>query len=130
VPAPFVRDLCRYRASNGKPNTSDASSDLSVEIGEGVIGLVGAGGIGATLTTAFSRYEFESVSAILILVIIGFFGVAGIHRIFIGQIGMGVLYLLTAGLCFVGTIVDVINYKNLAFESNREIAREIQRMIE
>jgi phosphonate transport system permease protein len=34
-----------------------------------VIGLVGAGGIGATLTTAFSRYEFESVAAILILVI-------------------------------------------------------------
>jgi phosphonate transport system permease protein len=34
-----------------------------------VIGLVGAGGIGATLTTAFARYEFESVSAILILII-------------------------------------------------------------
>ncbi len=34
-----------------------------------VIGLVGAGGIGATLTTAFSRYEFESVSAILMLII-------------------------------------------------------------
>jgi phosphonate transport system permease protein len=34
-----------------------------------VIGLVGAGGIGATLTTAFGRYEFESVSAILILII-------------------------------------------------------------
>ncbi|MDX1568671.1 MAG: phosphonate ABC transporter, permease protein PhnE [Longimicrobiales bacterium] len=35
-----------------------------------IIGLVGAGGIGATLTTAFSRYEFESVSAILILIIV------------------------------------------------------------
>jgi phosphonate transport system permease protein len=34
-----------------------------------VIGLVGAGGIGATLTTAFSRYEFESVSAILIMIV-------------------------------------------------------------
>ncbi len=34
-----------------------------------VIGLVGAGGIGATLTTAFSRYEFESGSAILMLII-------------------------------------------------------------
>ena len=39
-----------------------------------VIGLVGAGGIGATLTTAFSRYEFESVSAILILLIGMVFG--------------------------------------------------------
>jgi phosphonate transport system permease protein len=34
-----------------------------------VIGLVGAGGIGATLTTAFGRYEFESVSSILIIII-------------------------------------------------------------
>jgi len=34
-----------------------------------VIGLVGAGGIGATLTTAFARYEFESVSAILIVIV-------------------------------------------------------------
>ncbi len=34
-----------------------------------IIGIVGAGGIGATLTTAFQRYEFESVSAILILII-------------------------------------------------------------
>lgn len=34
-----------------------------------IIGLVGAGGIGATLITAFARYEFESVSAILILII-------------------------------------------------------------
>jgi phosphonate transport system permease protein len=39
-----------------------------------VIGLVGAGGIGATLTTAFSRYEFETVSAILILIIALVFG--------------------------------------------------------
>ena len=39
-----------------------------------VIGLVGAGGIGATLTTAFSRYELESVSAILTLIIGMVFG--------------------------------------------------------
>ncbi len=38
-----------------------------------IIGLVGAGGIGATLITAFSRYEFESVSAILILIIVMLF---------------------------------------------------------
>jgi phosphonate transport system permease protein len=34
-----------------------------------VIGLVGAGGIGATLTTAFGRYEFQSVSSILLIII-------------------------------------------------------------
>lgn len=35
-----------------------------------VIGLVGAGGIGATLNTAFDRYEFDSASAILIIIIV------------------------------------------------------------
>ncbi len=34
-----------------------------------VLGLVGAGGIGATLNTAFDRYEFDTVAAILILII-------------------------------------------------------------
>ncbi|MHA1564985.1 MAG: phosphonate ABC transporter, permease protein PhnE [Alphaproteobacteria bacterium] len=34
-----------------------------------VVGLVGAGGIGATLNTAFDRYEFDTVAAILIIII-------------------------------------------------------------
>ncbi|MEQ9448451.1 MAG: phosphonate ABC transporter, permease protein PhnE, partial [Rhodospirillaceae bacterium] len=34
-----------------------------------VIGIVGAGGIGATLTTAFDRYEYDSAAAILIVII-------------------------------------------------------------
>jgi phosphonate transport system permease protein len=35
-----------------------------------VIGIVGAGGIGATLNTAIDRYEYDSAGAILILIII------------------------------------------------------------
>jgi phosphonate transport system permease protein len=34
-----------------------------------VIGIVGAGGIGATLNTAIDRYEFDSAAAILLLII-------------------------------------------------------------
>lgn len=34
-----------------------------------VIGIVGAGGIGATLNTALDRYEFESAAAILLIII-------------------------------------------------------------
>ena len=61
----------------------------------------------------------------LILALVGFFGVAGIHRFLSGQTGMGVLYLLTLGLCFIGTIVDMINYKSIAFEYNRKVALSI-----
>jgi phosphonate transport system permease protein len=35
-----------------------------------VVGLVGAGGIGATLNTAFDRYEYDTAAAILILIIV------------------------------------------------------------
>ncbi|MDE0811228.1 MAG: phosphonate ABC transporter, permease protein PhnE [Alphaproteobacteria bacterium] len=34
-----------------------------------VVGIVGGGGIGATLTTAFDRYEFDTAAAILLIII-------------------------------------------------------------
>ena len=34
-----------------------------------IVGIVGAGGIGATLDTAFNRYEFDSAAAILLIII-------------------------------------------------------------
>ena len=67
---------------------------------------------------------------LLILALLGLFGIAGIHRFFVGHIGMGILYLLTGGLCLIGTIVDMINYKNFAFEYNRKVAKEILREID
>lgn len=66
---------------------------------------------------------------LLILALLGLFGVAGIHRFFVGHVGMGILYVFTAGLCLIGTIVDMINYKNFAFEYNRQKALDIMREI-
>lgn len=36
-----------------------------------------------------------------------FFGYLGVHRFYLGHIGMGVLYLLTFGLLGIGAIVDL-----------------------
>ena len=55
-------------------------------------------------------------SNILIFTVIGFVGFAGIQRFVLNQIGMGILYLFTFGLCYIGTIVDAVNHKKLAFE--------------
>lgn len=61
---------------------------------------------------------------ILICCILGFLGLSGIQRFLLGQIGMGILYFITAGLCLVGTIIDLINYKKLTLEFNQKIIVE------
>ena len=66
---------------------------------------------------------------ILLLTLLGFVGVAGVHRFITGEIGMGLVYFFTAGFCLIGTIVDIINYKNLAGEFNRSQALETVSMV-
>ncbi len=61
---------------------------------------------------------------VLIFCIIGVFLVPGLQRFILGQVGMGVLYLFTVGLCFVGSIVDLVNHRSLAMEFNRKMAYE------
>lgn len=74
---------------------------------------------------AVYRVRRKDPQTILLLTLIGFLGVAGIQRFFLEQIGMGLLYLFTAGICLIGTIIDVINYKGLAFEYNQKKAQEV-----
>lgn len=84
----------------------------------------------AKLFTTLYRARRRDPVLLLILALLGLFGVAGIHRFFVGHVGMGILYFFTAGLCFIGTIVDMINYKNFAFEYNREKALDIMRELD
>jgi TM2 domain-containing membrane protein YozV len=66
---------------------------------------------------------------VLITALLGLIVVAGVHRFILGQIGMGLLYLFTAGLCLIGTIVDLVNHQKLAFEYNQKVANEVLMMI-
>jgi TM2 domain-containing membrane protein YozV len=68
-------------------------------------------------------------SNILIFTVIGFIGIAGIQRFVLNQVGMGILFLLTGGLCVIGTIVDLVNYKKLAFEYNSKQAQLVAGMM-
>ena len=47
----------------------------------------------------------------------------------LGQIGMGLLYLFTAGFCLIGTIIDVVNHKKLAFRYNQLKAQTIATLV-
>lgn len=75
------------------------------------------------------RARRREPQTILLLALVGFLGLAGIQRFVVDQIGMGILYLLTGGLCFIGTIIDMVNYKKIAFEYNMVQAQQISSVI-
>lgn len=74
------------------------------------------------------RSRRRSPNLILLTTLVGFFGIAGVQRFLTDQIGMGILYFFTAGLCFIGTIVDLVNYRNIAFTYNQRVAHEVVTM--
>lgn len=75
------------------------------------------------------RSRRKDPQVILLLTLVVFVGFGGINRFLLGQIGMGLLYLFTGGLCLIGSIVDIINHKDMAFEYNRKIALEVRNMV-
>ena len=83
----------------------------------------------ATQFAMMYRSRRRDAQTILLVTIVGFLGFAGIQRFMTDQIGMGVLYFFTAGLCFIGTIVDLINYKKIAFEYNQQQAQQLATML-
>ena len=76
------------------------------------------------------RARRKDPQTILIMCIVGLFVIPGIQRFLLNQIGMGILYLLTIGLCFIGSIIDLITYQKLAMEYNKQIVHEIFGMME
>jgi TM2 domain-containing membrane protein YozV len=60
-----------------------------------------------------------------VMAVIGIVAIPGLHRFWVGQVGIGLLYLLTWGLILFGTITDVFRYRELALSYNQQVARRI-----
>jgi TM2 domain-containing membrane protein YozV len=80
-----------------------------------------------TFSVAY-RAQRKNPTTFLICTLVGFVILAGVGRFYNGNIGMGILYLLTAGLCYIGTIIDVFRYKTIVFQANSLKAQQIALM--
>jgi len=71
----------------------------------------------------------KNTQDILLFTLLGFLGFAGIQRFVLNQVAMGIIYFLTVGFCWIGTIVDLINHKSMTEEYNQRVARECLQMV-
>ena len=60
----------------------------------------------------------KSKMVALILCILGFLGIAGLHRMYVGKVGSGVLHFFTYGICVIGTVIDLISILSGGFRDS------------
>jgi hypothetical protein len=57
-------------------------------------------------------------STAYLLLIPSFFGVAGLHRFYLGRMGTGIIWLLTGGLLGIGTLIDLLYIPSMVRQEN------------
>lgn len=67
----------------------------------------------------------KSYSTALILCILGLFLPLGIFRFYVGNIGIGVIWLLTFSLMWLGAIIDIFTYKSTTEQVNIKLAHQL-----
>lgn len=60
---------------------------------------------------------------------LGFVGICGLHRMYLGQYQMGTMMLFTFGLCGVGQLVDVAMINQAVQEANSKAGVEVQEVV-
>ncbi len=93
------------QSSSGQPTINITNSNDSVNTNTNVNG-------------GFYGGPRKRKTVALILCIIGFFGIGGLHRMYVGKVGSGILHFFTYGLCCIGTIIDLISILSGGFRDS------------
>ena len=101
-----VLDEAKQQASNAVPTINITNSNDSINTNTNT----NVNGVGLP--------PRKSKMVALILCILGFFGFAGLHRMYVGKVGSGVLHFLTYGICLIGTIIDLISILSGGFRDS------------
>lgn len=79
----------------------------------------------AEVFTSEYRRKRKDPQTVLLAAIVGLVGCPGFQRFWLGETGMGFLFLFTGGLFLMGTIIDLATYKTLARCYNQKVSQKI-----
>ena len=71
------------------------------------------------------RTRRKDPQTVLLAAVIGLVACPGFQRFWVGEVGMGLLFLFTAGFLAMGSIIDLCTYRTLARCHNEKVARTI-----
>ncbi len=86
------------KSANGQPTINITNANTSTNVNTNTNVNAGVGYVG--------RRKSRMVA--LILCALGFLGIAGLHRMYVGKVGSGVVHLCTFGWLWIGTIIDFV----------------------
>ena len=71
------------------------------------------------------RRRRKDPQTVLLAAVIGLVACPGFQRFWLGEVGMGLLFLFTAGFLAMGSIIDLCTFRTLARCHNEQEARKI-----
>jgi TM2 domain-containing membrane protein YozV len=74
------------------------------------------------MSTALTRSE-RSIAISYVLLAVSLMGICGLHRFYLGRPWSGLLWLVTGGLCGVGSVIDLVLIPRMVVDANDDRPR-------